>query len=422
MPHKYLIFVLFTLLIYISGCSTPLPTDFEIPPVEDAVAGPNPMIHQEGTRIIDPEGNPIKLRGVILEGWLMWNGSLWGVGFTSETQITEKLVQLIGEDDFKTFRSGIYDNFIIEQDIEMIADLGLNVVRVPFNHTVLESSTGAVDDDAIGWGYLDQLIEWCKRHEVYIVLDLHSAPGGQSSVFVADPDEVKLWDSEENQEQTIALWRAIAGRYKDEKIIAGYDLLNEPGYINPADLITIYHQIIVAIREVDPYHMVILEGNHLTSDFELFKNPLSFNQAYSFHTYNFLSTDYDDSQMNALRPIAESQNVPLWNGEFGANTYEWVAATISMFENPANHVNGWIYWPWKRVSGGWEDRWRLLMGIQSTSDWDLIGQFIANPFEAEATLTRAQVLKGMDEFIVAIRAENLVLDEGMKDVLMGIRE
>ena len=29
--------------------------------------------------------------------------------------------------------------------------------------------------------------------------------------------------------------------------------------------------------------------------------------------------------MNTLRPIAESQNVPLWNGEFGPNNSEWVA-------------------------------------------------------------------------------------------------
>lgn len=422
MPRNYRILVLIAALICCAGCSTPLPPDFEMAPVEDTVAGLNPMVHQEGTQIMDPEGNPIKLRGVILEGWLMWNGPLWGVGFTSETQIAGKLVQLVGEDDFQAFRKGIYDSFITERDIEMIAELGLNAVRVPFNHTILESSKGAVDDDAIGWGYLDQLIEWCKRHEVYIVLDLHSAPGGQSSVFVADPDEVKLWDSEENQDRTIAIWRAIAGRYKDEKVIAGYDLLNEPGYTNPADLIVMYYQIIDAIREVDPYHMVILEGNHLTTDFEMFKNPLSANQAYSFHTYNFLSTDYDDSQMNALRPIAESQDVPLWNGEFGANTYEWVAATISMFENPANHVNGWIYWPWKKVSGGWEDRWGYLMGIQSIPEWDMIGLYIANPLEAEATLTRDQVLKGMDDFIVAIRAENLVLDEGMKEVLTSIRE
>lgn len=422
MPPKNLIIVIFMTLILCGGCTTPLPPDFEAVPVEDAVSGPNPMVHQEGKQIVDPEGNPLKLRGVLLEGWLMWNGALWGTGFTSETQITEKLVQLVGEDDFQTFRKGIYDNFITERDIEMIAAMGLNVVRVPINHTVLESPSGAVDPDAIGWKYLDQLLAWCIRHEVYIVLDLHAAPGGQSGVFVADPDDVKLWDSEENQNQTVALWRAIATRYKDEKIIAGYDLLNEPGYLNSADLIEMYTRLIEAVREVDPHHMVIIEGNHLTSDFNLYEIPLSSNQMYSFHTYNFLSTDYDDSQMNALRPLAESQDVPLWNGEFGANNYEWVSANIEMFEDPDNHVNGWIYWPWKKVSGGWEDRWTLLMGIQSTPDWDLTGLFIANPFETEVTLTREQALNGMEEFLTAIRAENLVVDEGMKEVLTSFSE
>ena len=120
---------------------------------------------------------------------------------------------------------------------------------------------------AVGWVYLDRLLEWCTRHDVYVVLDLHSAPGGQSDIFVADPDEKKLWQSEENEERTVALWRAIAARYKDEKIVAGYDLLNEPGFPNPAELIELYLRIITAIREVDPYHMVIIEGNNLTTDF-----------------------------------------------------------------------------------------------------------------------------------------------------------
>jgi aryl-phospho-beta-D-glucosidase BglC (GH1 family) len=184
--------LIIALILFCVGCTTPLPADFQVTPVNDAVVGNNPMVHQKGTLIVDPNGEPLKLRGVLLEGWLQWNGPLWGVGLTSETTISNKLEQLAGAGEFQAFRKGIYDNFITERDIEIIAGLGLNVVRVPINHHILESPSGAPDYEAAGWEYLDRLLEWCEQHEVYVVLDLHSAPGGQSGVFVADPDEKKL--------------------------------------------------------------------------------------------------------------------------------------------------------------------------------------------------------------------------------------
>ena len=51
---------------------------------------------------------------------------------------------------------------------------------------------------------------------MYVVLDLHAAPGGQSGYFIADPQGKKrLWDDETYQQRTVALWKAIAARYHD---------------------------------------------------------------------------------------------------------------------------------------------------------------------------------------------------------------
>ena len=279
MMHVKQILVTFLLFLSLAGCQTvPPPIDLRTEPVDDAIDGPNPMVHQRGMQIVDPAGNPIKLRGVFLEGWLQWNGALWDAGFTSETEISNRLTQLAGPEEFEQFRTGIYEQFITERDIEMIAELGFNVVRVPINHHILEDEAGNVAEGAIGWKYLDRLLDWCERHEVYVVPDLHAAPGGQSPWFTADPEVVKLWESEENQARTIAIWRAFAARYKDRKIIAGYDLLNEPDFPHREVHIDLYIRIIEAIREVDPYHMIILEGNKLAKDFSIFSQPLSSNQ------------------------------------------------------------------------------------------------------------------------------------------------
>jgi aryl-phospho-beta-D-glucosidase BglC (GH1 family) len=66
---------------------------------------------------------------------------------------------------------------------------------------------------------------------MYLILDLHAAPGGQGNdLNIADRDSTKpsLWQSEANRTKTIELWRTLAERYKDEPNIGAYDILNEP--------------------------------------------------------------------------------------------------------------------------------------------------------------------------------------------------
>ena len=326
---------------------------------ETAVSvGANPMIHAQGTRLVDGTGAPVVLRGVLLEGWLMWNGTLFGAGLSSESRIAERLQRLVGPEEFERFRTAIYDHFITERDIERIAELGFNVVRVPFNHTVLERD-GRPDATAVGWGYLDRLLEWCELHSVYAVLDLHAVPGGQSGIFVSDPDRIQVWKSEENLQRTVDLWTAIATRYRDRTIVAGYDLINEPEPPSGAELVALYRRIITAIRAVDSHHLVFLEGGGpAASDFTFYDGPLDSNQAYSFHAYNLFSDAIDREYFTKLAAMARSHNVPLWNGEFGAHTDDWVQQHVNLFEDPAYRVNGWVFWPWKRVP-------RSLLGEQA---------------------------------------------------------
>jgi hypothetical protein len=383
----------------------------------DSRSIPNPMIHAEGTRLVDGTGTPIRLRGVLLEGWLMWNGSLWGAGLASETKIADRLEGLVGKEEAARFRQAVYDNFISERDIEMIADLGLNVVRVPFNHTVLETD-GVIDASAPGWAYLDRLLDWCEKHEVYVVLDLHSVPGGQSGVFVADPDLQHVWKSEADLQRTVDLWKAIASRYRARSIVAGYDLINEPEPPKGQDLVDLYRRIIGAIRAVDPHHLVFLTGTALSTDFSLYQGPIDDNQAYTFHTYNFLTNDTDESHLTELARLAEKHDVPLWNGEFGAHTDRWTAAQIALFEDPANHVNGWIYWPWKRVSEtDWRrERFQHLMEIESTEAWDTVRKHLGSFFGLKK-IPQELASRALADFIEAARADSLIAHEEMVAVL-----
>lgn len=295
MNIKQQILPLGLILLLFSSCTPavePMPTITT--QTNESISKTNPMIHTNGLQIVDGKGNPIRLRGVILEGWLQWNGTLWGAGLISESTITKRLKTLVGREETERFRQGIYYNFITEQDIKEIAKLGFNVVRIPFNHRLLEDDEKPYVYKASVWKHLDNVIKWCEQNEIYAVLDFHSVPGGQSSLFVADPDKKKVWDSEEKMKRTVALWKEIALRYRDRKFVAGYDLINEPSPPNGKALVNAYIRIIKAIREVDTHNMIILEvGDIASNDFSMFEKPLDSNQVFSFHTYNLFSNVLD---------------------------------------------------------------------------------------------------------------------------------
>ena len=187
------------------------------------------------------------------------------------------------------------------------------------------------------------------------MLDLRAAPDGQSGLPPSNPDpgEPKLWLSEDNVKRTVALWQAIAKRYKDRAVVAGYDLLNEPLPPKDNQLVGLYQWLVPAIRQVDPYHMLIIERTAFSGKFSMFSGPLSPNQAYGFHMYSWFG-DNRQKKLDEYREVSRLHGVPLWAGEFGDNTYKVIAPTVAMYEDPANGVNGgWAFWTWKKAAGKW---------------------------------------------------------------------
>ena len=112
---------------------------------------------------------------------------------------------------------------------------------------------------------------------MYLILDMHAAPGGQGhdlNISDRDPSQPALWESQENQNKLTALWQKIAQRYKDETWVAAYDLINEPNWtfeegknkngiedVDNKPLRQLLEKLAKAVREVDKKHIVIIEGN-----------------------------------------------------------------------------------------------------------------------------------------------------------------
>lgn len=372
------------------------------------------MVHQVGTTLVGTDGKTLRLRGVNLGGWLLWEGGDFGKAILlSESTMIERLAQIVGDVAAQDFRNHIYANFITAADFQRIAALGFNSVRLPINAKVLEDDDHPYVYKQAGWDLIDRAVNWGDQYGVYVILDLHSVPGGQSRLSPSDPEhpEEIIWKSEDHKQRTIALWQAIAKRYKDRKSMAGYDLINEPLPPKGSDLLDLEQRIVAAIRQVDRQHMIIVESARSSSDFSMFGKPLSGNQMYGFHMYNWFGDDRP-KKLAGFKALSLQQNVPLWAGEFGENSYDMIATTVVMYDDPANEVNGgWSFWAWKKVSS----RWPTLIPIQPPGGWQSLLEWLNSP--NKNVPDRAKTLAMLNAYVQAARLENTRIDPRMLGAL-----
>ncbi len=381
------------------------PTQTTAPTVATSTS-PLPFLHTSGTQIVDSSGTPVELRGVNLGGWLLWEGWIFGGGYTGQTAIVNRLGSLVGMPAAQQFQADVQQSMIQESDIARIAALGFNVVRVPFDYRLLENPATPGVYLASGWAILDNLVRWAQQDHVYIVLDMHAAPGGQSDGFTADNDDPtgpSLWDSPQSQDDMVAMWQAIAARYAGDSAIAGYDLLNEP-YGSPTNLPPgwgvsvpqLYARTIAAIRSVDPNHMIFLEGAQDSRDFSWATTPMAPNIVYSPHMYLWSQSDAQ-AQLDAYAQMANAQQVPLWIGEYGENGPSQDAQQVAMFKAQSS-VAGWSFWTWKQTTGLGVYQIPVSPSWQTLINW-LCSTTAPPPTVAEAT-------QGMQDFVSEVALGN----------------
>ena len=126
---------------------------------------------------------------------------------------------------FELFR----DNYVREDDIIAMKEWGVDHIRIPFHFDIFYDKNSETFIEK-GFERIDQVLIWCKRHRMDVILDMHAAPGAQSAGPIADSDGVaRFWTEKETYwPMTILIWEELARRYKDETIIIGYDIINEP--------------------------------------------------------------------------------------------------------------------------------------------------------------------------------------------------
>ena len=372
---------------------------------------PQDFLSVKGTKFVNQNGQEVYLKGMGLGGWLEPEGYMFGMSSfaNSPSQIHQKIQDLIGTDNTNTFYSTFRKNFVTESDIKALASWGFNLVRLPFHYNILTppDSPGVYSEG--GFAIFDSLISWCSKYNIYIILDLHCAPGGESDQTISDydPSIPSLWEDTAKQTRTVELWKTIAERYKSEPAIAGYDLLNEPRWDfsnGNKPLFDLYVRITNAIRSIDTTHILFIEGNQYATDFSGLTPPWDKKMVYSFHKY------WNPNNAGAIQGylnLRSAYNIPLWLGETGENSNTWFTECIALMKQ---YDISWSWWTLKKFS-----TINAPLNVPITSDYQqLLNYWGGGSTKPSVTFATNALLRMADN----LKFENCIFQKDVIDAMM----
>lgn len=331
------------------------------------------ILKTKGTQFVNGEGQEVILQGYGVANWQNVEGFMIGSAplpketfkhilfpgpgrdhnperWTCRRFVSQQIRELCGQKYLDTFWQRWEENHLMEEDIELMAQMGFNCVRLVLNANVLLEEEPGINFNEGGFTRLAHVIDWCEKHRIYAILDMHGVVGGNNgatgdSLFCEYPS---MFLDEESMERQIILWEEIARRFGHRWIIAGYDLINEP-ISSPVQheyiplLEKYYDSCIERIRKIDQQHIFFLEGAKFARDARIFKrqyDPGYNNWAISVHIYG-ASPEIRDLYPWLLK--REELQVPLWIGECGSSPHG-----DTIFYDICRHLSvSYTPWAWK---------------------------------------------------------------------------
>jgi endoglucanase len=330
----------------------------------------NGLLRTEGNRFVDGDGVPIRLRGVGLGGWMNMENFISGYA-ANESLMRSTVREVLGRDRYELFFDRLLTAFFGDGDAELLAGLGMNCVRIPVNYRHFEDDARPFEFVGAGFRQLDRVIDACARHGLMSVIDLHALPGAQNHHWHSDnyTHRPMFWDHPHFQDRAVALWEVIADRYQGDPRVAGYNPINEPADESRTAVRTVYKRLVDSIRAVDPGHILFLDGNTYSTEFDVFDGELD-NVVYACHDYaapGFVrGGDYPGvtngvhvdkaalaEKFRQRTEYSRKTNTPVWVGEFGpvytgderrdAMRYQILADQLDIYRDDQASWSIWTY-------------------------------------------------------------------------------
>jgi aryl-phospho-beta-D-glucosidase BglC (GH1 family) len=345
------------------------------------------LIKVQGNRIITSSGKPIRLRGWNIGGWLNMEDFIDGyVG--AEHNLRNTMARIIGKEKAQFFFDRLLDYFFTEEDVKAMAAMGANVIRIPFNYRHFERDDQPFEYLEEGFKRLDKAMDWCAKYNIYVILDFHAVQGWHNPDWHSDNAHVHilLYQHKLFQDRFVGLWEKIAKRYKDHPALAGYDLMNEPctrvqydDYDSPNynwdALNAIHRRAALAIRNIDSKHILFVEGDNFSCEYDGLDVTFDDNLVISTHNYMsptgggepypgeidglYWNRDIVAAEfgMHSGTRFALKQGKPILVGEFGVwyagypEAIHYRAAALNdqlnVFDSAGVH---WTIWTWKDIA------------------------------------------------------------------------
>ncbi len=272
------------------------------------------FLRAENGGFISDCGAPTVLRGINLNDDLFWYKKDDLDESSNTADVFAALEDRFGRYGARQLAQKYNESFITASDIKKISKLGANCVRIPLRYKFLFSKENCKGD--IDFEQLDYVIQKCKKAGLYVVLDLHSAPGFQNTDSACGKNEESVLFSStkegfEARNATVRLWTQIAAHYKDEPAVAAYDLLNRPlnriaeweGSLDT--LHKFYRRLLKAIRNVDEKHIIILEAAGTPDTLPLPEKFNGENIAYGIYSH-FHTTFETQALLNGIKQFKDS--------------------------------------------------------------------------------------------------------------------
>jgi len=353
------------------------------------------LVQAHSQALYDADGNKLQLKGINAGQILLQEG--WMSPFALEPLKNEDGSYVKDADNNiqypefteEEFREGIksnpnlntydmeelmkiyWDAFFTEEDFRIIKeDLKMNTIRLPFYYLNVLNEDLSLKEEEEAFAYLDWFIEQAAKHELYVVLDLHGAPGSQNGFeHSGRKDRVAgFWTNPEYVSATVEMWKYISKHYTEDrpelgKWIATYDILNEPTYewntITTPECWEIFDQIYDVIRANEDQHVITMEG---CWEYSKLPDPADYgweNVQYEYHWYNWWSKFLPNEVLYAyydLHNIGRDYDVPTYIGEF--TLFEDKAAWADALALLDQRNYSWTIWNYKStVTGWWTTSW-----------------------------------------------------------------
>ena len=179
------------------------------------------------------------------------------------------------------------DSFITGKDIEFIASVGYDHVRIPVDEPEMWLPDG--NPSAESFAYLTRCLDWCAKHNLRAVVDLHILKAHHFNVG-NEGGKITLWTDPAAQDNFIKLWVDISGHLKKYPVDrVAYELMNEPVAGDPEDWNQLIAKAVKAIRQLEPKRVLVIGPNRWQTpeNFPFLKIPPDDpNIILSLHTYS----------------------------------------------------------------------------------------------------------------------------------------